>query len=148
MSEIISYAGVAIATASLLFSIVRNSKEDVKILEHRITVLEQNTFCQDDRECLYDIKTKMGLFWGIIETEFPKFLRKKRTPKLDKLLERVKLLGIDKLSLEELEKLQKGLNFEYELSLKKEDDDARALAITFFRATIKYYTEKLSKEKE
>ena len=140
MSEVISYAGVAIATASLLFSIVRNSKEEVKVLEHRITVLEQNIFGRDDRQCLYDIKTKMNLFWGIIEVEFPKLLRKKHTPKLDKLLEKAKNLGINKLSHEELEDLQTGLDFEYEISLEKEDE-SRALILALFKAITKYYKE-------
>jgi hypothetical protein len=145
LSEVIPYASTAIAVTSLIYSIFRNSKEEVKNLEHRITVLEQNEFCQADRVCLYDIKMKMNLFWGIIETEFPKFLKKKRTPKIDRLLEKARMLGIDKLSSDELEELQKGLDFEYELSLKKEDE-GRALTITLFKAIIKYYTEKLAQE--
>ncbi len=136
----LSVASILLAIISIYLSRRDKGTETVKDLEHRLTTLESNRFTSNDRQLLQDLELKMGLFWGIVEQEFPRLLIQKSTPALDILLARVHNVGISACTPAEQQQLLDKLDIEYILAIEKEDS-GRAMAISLFRATLIYHTE-------
>lgn len=156
---IFSTISTIIAASSFLFSYQRASKTDVANNENRITKIEGNQFTQadrdrlkfieddlkhcrfsdEDRKCLYDNTTKMALFWGIVQTEFPKILKQFDTPKLDKVFDKLINCGIRSLSIAEAKTFHLRLQTEYDAALKAEKAD-RALILALYNMVYEYET--------
>ena len=132
--------GTAIAVLSIYLSRKDQIIDTVKKQENRLTKLEQFQFTQEDRQCLYELKMKMDLWWSIVEKEFPKLLIQKETPKLDILLEKASLFGVGYLKDKEKQDLATMLDDEYHTAIKNEDS-GRAMAIALYRAVVKYKAE-------
>lgn len=134
---VLSIIGLCVALGSLYFSRKDRSIGEVSKLENRLTTLEANRFTQADRDSLIELELKMGLFWGIVETEFPRILIKAHTPHIDTLLVKVSKSGVLSLTDSEHNELIARLDQEYMEALDSEDP-GRGLAISFFRAVLKF----------
>ncbi len=129
--------GTCISLLSLYLIRSDKSLKKIKSQENRLTKLEQNQFRPEDRQCLYELKTKIDLWWTIVEREFPKLLVQVDTPKLDILLEKAGLFGVDYLGDKEKVDLETMLDDEYQSAINTEDS-GRAMAIALYRAVVKY----------
>ena len=134
---VLSIIGLCVALGSLYFSRKDRSIGEVGKLENRLTTLEANKFTQEDRDCLNELDLKMSLFWGIVETEFPRILIKVHTPHIDILLVKASKSGVSSLTDSEHNELVARLDQEYMEALDNEDP-GRGLAISFFRALLKF----------
>lgn len=134
---VLSIIGLCVALGSLYFSRKDRSIGEVSKLENRLSTLEANRFTQADRDSLIELELKMGLFWGIVETEFPRILIKAHTPHIDSLLVKASKSGISSLTDSEHHELIARLDQEYMEALDNEDS-GRGLAISFFRAILKF----------
>lgn len=73
-----------------------NAKKNAEI-DKDIEDLKRHSFSEEDRATLRDLVTKIGLFWGIVEQQFPAFLIRSDSPRMDALL--MKTRGPNGLSL-------------------------------------------------
>lgn len=94
------------------------SKADAVRLEHRLTSLEE----------------KIEPIWEAIIKEIPRLLISPHSPEFDKLVE--KSLKGDEFTPEELEKLRKLVDAEYEQAVE-EKNSGRAIGLVLMRAGIK-----------
>ncbi len=116
--------------------------KDIKELENRLTKLEQNQFTLEDRECLRELRVKVGVFWNIIEKEAPRLLRQHLTPHLDALLAKAEG-GISRLSKDEKKELKQLVDEQYRKELEKENlnDPGRALILALYRGVLEVEAE-------
>ena len=138
MSYDLAVVGIGVSVFSVLFGVYTYSKSNTKELEKRLVTLEQNSFTKEDRVCLSQLDLKMGLFWTIVEEDFPRLLRKMHTPIIDKLLDLAHEKKLENLSKVELEELMKRLDIQYINALELEDS-GRAMAIAIYRIPVKYW---------
>jgi hypothetical protein len=97
--------GLTVAVASFGYSAQKVSKEDAKELEHRLTILEQNQFTNEDRKCLQTVAVKMDMFYETAKREAPDILKHEHTPRYDELLKKARDEGINALTSEEANEL-------------------------------------------
>jgi uncharacterized small protein (DUF1192 family) len=111
---ILPITGVGLSVVAFLYSMQRASKDDLNtvrkealLMEHRLTVLEQNQFSNEDRKnlaivtqnqftieerkCLIDTSIKVNMFYQAAKQEAPDMLKHSDTPRYDELLSKAKL---------------------------------------------------------
>ena len=138
---VLSVIGLLIALSSFYYARKDRSTLGAKELENRLTAIETSQFTQEDRQTLTDLELKMGLFWGIVEKEFPRLLVQENTPALDVLLMKAYHAGIGAFTVTECQDLLDKLDYEYIQAIENEDS-GRAMAISLFRATLVYRKER------
>lgn len=141
MEDAVSYlifsADTLLAIITFLYAVFVSGQAKAVELENRLTKVEANQFTEADKNCLHELDLKMKLFWGIVETEFPIFLRRDKTPQLDILLDKARVNGVKSLTFDEVGFLDDELKKEYKQAIA-EHDSGRALAIAFYSTIVKY----------
>lgn len=127
----LSSIGIIISVLALYFSRKAQAIKEMKSLENRLTKLESNQMTSRERESLSQLEIKMNLFWGVVESEFPKLLVRKSTPQLDVLL--LKAAEGEALDSTEATNLIDGLNKAYASAVEAQDS-TRAKVIAFYKA--------------
>lgn len=140
---------VVVAVFSFLFSYQRASKSDIAdvrkdavVLEHRLTVVEQSRFNENDRRCLQDMDLKMSLIWDTVKEDFPSLLKQTSTPRFDLLLDKAHK-NMQLLAPAEVDELLGFLNRDIQ-EAKETEHPNRAVIAAFYRAVVKYETKKAS----
>jgi hypothetical protein len=110
---VLPIAGFGLSIVSFLYAMQRASKDDLNILkndaielEHRLTILEQNQFTNDDRRCLMDTSIKVNMFYQAAKQEAPDLLKHAHTPRYDELLSKAQV-NLSSLTNDEAEELLK-----------------------------------------
>ncbi len=130
-------AGIVVAVIAMMGTLasayIANGKEsktdaakryaEAVIQEHRMTILE----------------SKIEPIWETIMNEIPKLLIKESTPELDILLRKTQNGSLDDLSFDELYRLKRLLEIEFDKIRNNETDSARSrgIGLAFFKAAVK-----------
>ena len=140
-----SVVATLISIFSFLMAYTRASKSDAVKLENRLTTLEGCKFTEADRKCLQEVEVKISLFWETVKQDFPAFLKRNNTPKIDALLDKA-IKSVQNLSPAEITKLLAYLDNEVKNAKKTERPD-RAVIAALYRSVIKYETKRFTNAK-
>lgn len=113
-----------------------NAKKNAEV-DKDIEDLKRHSFSEEDRATLRDLVTKIGLFWGIVEQQFPAFLIRSDSPRMDLLL--AKTRGSNGLSLFSNLTQDEGVEL-YSLMCAKVDEIAKSGDETFDRKWLEMAT--------
>jgi hypothetical protein len=143
--------GLGLSIVSFLFALQRASKTDLITmkneaikLEHRLTVVEQNQFTNEDRRCLMDTSIKVNMFYQAAKREAPDLLKHMDTPRYDELLSKAKE-EIQSLTAQEATELIKLINDDI-IKMKQNEDTMDAGKV--FMAVLYSDMIRLEKNKE
>ncbi len=81
IATIVGWIGTYIGTVKA------NEKRNAEV-DKDLEDLKRHSFTEEDRANLQDVTTKIGLFWGIVEQQFPAFLIRSDSPRMDALLQK------------------------------------------------------------
>lgn len=140
MEDAVSYlifsADTLLAIITFLYAVFNSGTVKAVKMEGRISKIEANQITTEERRCVQENDVKMKLIFGMVESEFPKFLRRDTTPSLDILFDKVKVIGVKALTTEEASVFEGELEKEIQLAIK-EKDGWRAMALGFYSALVK-----------